>query len=341
MVKPLGVLWLSVLYSLCTAAFEFKTACGELSQESIVTESVLLLSGGAGASSNDELPATRWLLEHAPKGDYLVIRAGGVGRQAKWICETFPNEVNSASEISIDSVADANHPAVTQLIASVEVIWIAGGDQNKYENYWKGSALAQALNRHMLKSPIGGTSAGMAILGSSYYAPERRAVIGSEILNNPFHAASADIFHNDLLNHPFLAGTLNETHVNRKIRGETRHSRMFGLLARTVEHYKHINVRALGLNEGSFLAIDQHGQGKVFGDELIIVVPQYLPEVIAPDRALVWDHAGQAVKAIRIRGSGSGAGDLDFKRGIFEGGHAEYWSTSLGRDGFTMHREHP
>lgn len=338
-VKPLGVLCVSILYSLCSSAFEYKTACGELSQEAIASEAALLLSGGAGAASKDEVPATRWLLQHAPKGDYLVIRAGGVGRQAKWICDTFPELVGSGAEISIDSREDANHPAVIKLIQSVEVIWIAGGDQNKYENYWKGSALAQALNHHMSNKPIGGTSAGMAILGSSYYAPESKAVIGSQILNNPYHDATADIFHEDLLQHPHLVRTLNETHVNRSLKGETRHNRMFGLLARTVSHFDSISVRALGLNEGSFLAIDKDGKGKVFGDELIILTPLHKPEVIKPGLALIWNHDGQAVKALRIEGSHNGAGDLDFKHGVFKGGQIEYWSTSQGNDGFTMAQE--
>jgi len=325
---------ITVFLSQVVNGFEFKNECGDINQAATYVSNSLLLSGGADSKSKDEKAATRWLINQADKGDYLVIRTGGVGGQAKWICKNFLDDINSASEISIDSVEDANHPAVIKLINSVEIIWIAGGDQNKYENYWKGSTLVKALNEHIKTKAISGSSAGMAILGGSYYAPEGKAVIGSQILNNPYHEYTQDIFHGDLLQHPFMQYTINETHLNRKIEGETRHSRMLGLLARTQVQYPNQTVRAIGLNEGSFLAINKKGIGKVFGDQVILLSTNKIPEKIEKQKPLIWDHQGQAVMSYIIKGSNDGNGEVDILKWSVSGGTSGYWSTKDGYDKF-------
>ena len=49
------------------------------------------------------------------------------------------------------------------------------------------------------KVPVAGTSAGMAILGEFYYAPSRKnEVLSSEILNDPFHPNTKEIFEGNL-----------------------------------------------------------------------------------------------------------------------------------------------
>ena len=45
-------------------------------------------------------------------------------------------------------------------------IFIAGGDQSNYVRFWKGTPVAEALDPHVRAGkPIGGTSAGLAMLG--------------------------------------------------------------------------------------------------------------------------------------------------------------------------------
>lgn len=309
-------------------AMEYSLVCGELSQEPVSAKPALLLSGGADGKSADEKPATQWLLSQAPKGDYLVIRSGGVGKQAKWICNNFAEYVNSASEISIDSAQDANLPAVIELIKRSEIIWIAGGDQTRYSRFFKSSLLADVLNVHMKNKPIGGTSAGMAILGGYYYAPKNEAVIGSQLLNNPFHVNSQDLFHGDLLNHPFLKNVFNETHVDRKISGETRHSRVFGMLARMSQTDQ--QAKAIALYEGSFVAINELGKGKVFGKQALFLQALSQPERLLEQQALVWNHQGKAVRVFSIPGTPEGNGEIDFKKWEFNSIKPSYWYTQEG-----------
>ena len=60
-------------------------------------------------------------------------------------------------------------------IRNAEAIFIAGGDQSNYVRYWKDTPVEDAINLVAAKpAPIGGTSAGMAILGEFVYSAKAR-----------------------------------------------------------------------------------------------------------------------------------------------------------------------
>jgi cyanophycinase len=61
----------------------------------------------------------------------------------------------------IPTVSAANDPFVANAIQKAEALWIAGGDQSDYMNFWKGTAVETQLNNLIARgAPIGGTSAG-------------------------------------------------------------------------------------------------------------------------------------------------------------------------------------
>lgn len=322
-------------------AYEYRVACGEVSTQSSSSSQALMLIGGAEAGSSAEIPATEWLLNNAPNGDYLVLRAGGTGSQASWVCDNFSSQVSSAAELSVDSRSDANNATLVNTVRHAEIIFIAGGDQNEYEDNWKGTALEDALNDHFANKPIAGTSAGMAILGQSYYSPAGTGMIGSEILNDPYHRNADDINHGDFLLHPVMKDTITDTHIDRKLSRETRHSRLFGLLARTVAD-RGLNQRrfAIGLDEGTFLAIDSNWMGTVFGNSAYFLkTNDYYPERIESDSKLIWDHNGQAVDVYKIEGDSNGQGSADlFTWDTFSGGEWQYWYTTNGYRKFSCKR---
>ncbi len=341
MIKPILTFITILFLSLQAFGFEYRVACGSVDTQPSSTKPALLLVGGAESNSPAEKIATRWLLEQAPTGDYLVLRVGGTGSQAQWVCDQFSDSVHSAAELSVDSRADANHAALVNTVRHAEIIFIAGGDQNKYEDLWKNTALANALNEHVRSKPIGGTSAGMVILGESYYAPSKKAVIGSEILNNPFHKKGSDIFHGDFILHPLLKNTLNETHLDRRLSQQTRHSRLFGFLARTVvDHQLHQNRYAIGLDEATFLAVDEQGLGKVYGKRAYFLQSNgTYPERSLPNESLRWDHQKKAVEVYIIQGSARGNGFVDLNTWRnFSGGEQQYWYTDSGFRGFNCPR---
>ncbi|BAZ08012.1 cyanophycinase [Calothrix sp. NIES-3974] len=309
----------------------------------------ILLIGGAEGGKTGEDAATKWFLKKANHGDYLVLRCGGVGRQAEWIADNYSDLISSAAELSIDSREAANNPKVVQYIRDAEALYLAGGDQKKYEYYWEGTATEDAINYliNYKKVPVAGTSAGMAILGDYYYVPSYQGLLSSEILDDPFHENTHDIYRSNFINVPFLKRVITDTHLDRRNDNhpETRYGRIFGLMARILVEENH-PVYGIGLEEGAFVAIDENGIARVFGngsergqDAYFLQTNGALPEQIKPRSPLIWDNRGQAVKVYRIAGTPEGSGSFDLNNWLnASGGTWEYWFTTGGYDGFRQER---
>ena len=126
--------------------FEYRLECGTARNTKANPTAGILLVGGAEGGQSGEDAATRWFLKRAGGGDYLVLRSGRTGNQAAWICDDYGDFVASAAELSIDSRAAANNPTVINYIRNADALFIAGGNQNEYEDYWEGSAVEDAIN---------------------------------------------------------------------------------------------------------------------------------------------------------------------------------------------------
>ena len=308
-------------------------------------KSAILLIGGAEGGTVGEDAATQWFLKQADRGDYLVLRCRGIGRQAQWVADNYSDSINSAAELSIDSREAANNPDVVEYIKNADALFFAGGDQNEYEDNWEGTATEDAINYliNHKKIPVAGTSAGMAILGDYYYAPSRQGLISSEILNDPFHTNTKDIYRSDFLQVPYLKHVITDTHLDRRNdrHPETRYGRIFGLMARIMVTENH-KVYGIGLEEGAFVGIDEKGIARVFGngsdrgqDAYFLQTNGAFPEQIQPGSPLIWDNYGRAVKVYRIPGTPEGSGLFDLNNWLTaSGGSWEYWFTTDGYSGF-------
>ncbi|NES21436.1 MAG: cyanophycinase [Symploca sp. SIO3E6] len=323
--------------------FEYSLEYGEVN--SSAQKPAILLIGGAEGGTEGEDAATEWFLKQANYGDYLVLRCGSLGGQAGWVADNYGDLIHSAAELSINSRDAANNPEVVQYIKDADALFIAGGDQNKYEDYWEGTATESAINYlvNHKKVPVAGTSAGMAILGDYYYAPSRRGLLSSEILDDPFHENTQDILRSDFLQIPFLKNVITDTHLDRynDDHPETRYGRIFGLMARIIQDSNQ-PVYGIGLDEGAFVAIDDKGMAKVFGnaseqgqDAYFLQTNGAPPEQIESGEPLIWDNNGQAVKVYKIQGTPEGSGLFDLNNWLIaSGGTWEYWFTTGGYSGF-------
>lgn len=323
-----------------SGGYEYTAACGTANNNANTSTATLLI-GGAEAGAAGEVEATQWLLDHAQGGDYLVIRTGGIGGQAGWVCDTFGSTIGSGAELSINDRTAANDATVAQLIRDAEVIFIAGGDQNQYEDYWKGTAVGDALNYHVAsaRKPIAGTSAGLAILGQSYYAPAGTGVLSKEILNNPYHTNADDINHGDFIVHPQLANIITDTHLDRVTgngrTAETRYGRTFGFLARSVADTGNTTAHAVGIEEGTLVALESNGNATVYGEgKAYFMEANSYPETIQNSSILIWDNGGQAVTVYTIQGAADGNGNFSFSSWSGNGGSTSSWATTGGYDGF-------
>jgi beta-aspartyl-peptidase (threonine type) len=74
------------------------------------------------------------------------------------------------TSLSITTREQANDPRIVQLVRGADALWFGGGAQSLYQKVWKGTRL---FNEFVVAASssvaIGGTSAGMAILGELSY----------------------------------------------------------------------------------------------------------------------------------------------------------------------------
>ena len=169
------------------------------------TPSFVLMGGGP-----DVDPAFRWLIQRAgitpgTGGRFVVIRATGTEAYNPYIFysdETLSTSttiaelwvggaslgLTSVETLVIPSVKAANSPAVNAILARANVVFIAGGDQSHYIRFWKGTALERTLNALMKKNvPIGGTSAGLAVLGQFDYSALYKSATSELAMLDPYY----------------------------------------------------------------------------------------------------------------------------------------------------------
>ncbi len=214
----------------------------------------LLLKGGGG----DVEAAWRWFLDCAAGGDVLVLRAGGGDAYQSYLFEQIGG-VSSVTTIKFNDASAAHDPAVLARIASAEAVFLAGGDQARYIRFWKDSPVAEALNAHLAAGkPLGGTSAGLAVLGEFYFSALRDTITSAQALSDPFHARLT--LGDGFLSTPRLAGVVTDSHFSER----RRQGRLLAFLARLrAEHPDAPRLVGLGIDEATALCIEPEGSARV------------------------------------------------------------------------------
>lgn len=180
---------------------------GNANDAAVTTSPGFVLMGGG----TDVDAAFQWMCGLSGNGDFLVIRATGTDAYNAYIQQLCPNE-NSVSTLIIPNRDAANDPFVIRTIQNAEALWIAGGDQSNYINFWKGSPVQNALNGLISRGvPMGGTSAGMNVLSQFIYsALASQGVTSSQALADPFNKYIT--LDRDLVNISLLQGLIADPH---------------------------------------------------------------------------------------------------------------------------------
>ena len=218
-----------------------------------------LLAGGG----TDSDAAMRWLLAQGGArganlyGDVVVLRTSGSNGYNSYLMNFGANSVTS---IVITSVAGANSAYVRDAIAKAEVVFLAGGDQSTYVNLWSGTALQSAVNARIAAGyPIGGTSAGLAVMGEYAYSALNTSSTSSVVLANPYDASVT--FARSLFTVPLLANLITDSHFVTR----DRIGRTVTFLARLQQDGWATSPRGIAVDEGSALGVTASGSSTVFG----------------------------------------------------------------------------
>ncbi len=285
-----------------------------------------------GGSDNDN--AMRWMLQRAGGGDVLVLRASGSNGYNDYFFQELGVAVNSVETIRFNNATAANDPYVLRRIQEAELIFFAGGDQSNYVNYWRDTPVGEAIQVAILQKriTIGGTSAGMAILGELYYAPTNLSLVSAEALSNPFHANTNGFTNQPFLRIPYLENTFTDTHFEQR----NRQGRSAVLLGRATALVGQV-ARGIAANEATAICVDELGMARVFGDtpnfpdyafffQVGCTDAGFAPDNMLLNQAFTWDKDGRAISVYRVPGTPTGIHSFDLSNWAGgSGGDWLYW----------------
>ena len=214
-----------------------------------------------GGTDLDE--AFRWLCERADRGDLVVLRASGDDAYNPYIqglCQ-----LSSVTTVVIPGREAAREPMVAETIRSAEAIFIAGGDQAKYTRFWRGTPVESALREAVKRGiSIGGTSAGLAVMGEFIYSaegdkPDDPNLSSDTALADPFNRQV--VVSPDLLGIPILRGLITDSHFDTR----KRIGRLMVFMARILQSGQATQIRGVGIAEKTALLVEADGQAHVAG----------------------------------------------------------------------------
>lgn len=251
----------------------------------IKTESGTVLMGGG----TDVDAAFQWLCSLSGNGDFLVIRATGTDAYNPYIKQLCPKS-NSISTLIIPTREAANLDEVITYINEAEVIWIAGGDQSNYINYWKETPVQDAINDRILQGiPVGGTSAGLDVLTQFVYsALASKGSTSEQALTDPFNKYIT-LDSNFITTLPFLEGVIGDSHTITR----DRMGRDIAFLCRIYAYGWSLEPRGISVDEETALLIDAHGTGTVVGNSNVYFLQAPgAPEVCKSGNPLTYRNIG-------------------------------------------------
>jgi cyanophycinase-like exopeptidase len=243
-------------------------------------------------------------------GDFVVIRASGTDAYNPYIYGLC--SCDSVATIIFKNRQASFNDFVIETIRNAEALWIAGGDQSEYVAFWKNTPVEDAINHVASKpAPVGGTSAGMAIMSEfAYSAMSNSSLTSAEGLADPFHRDLT--LDRDFLALPKLNGKITDQHLQER----DRMGRTVAFLARLVRDGWTSDGRAIAADRETALHVDpSDGKSEVLSTPTHDTPYVYflrtpgLPEVCLPGTPLTYRN----IAVYRI-GPG-GTFDLDTWRG--------------------------
>ncbi len=283
-----------------------------------------------GGKDLDE--AFRWLCSKGNGGDFLILRATGdddYNAYVNGLCKA-----NSVATLIIPNREAAEDPAAAAIIRKAEAVFIAGGDQSNYVRGWQGTPVENAINENIAAGkPIGGTSAGLAVLGEFVYGclkdkPDDKDLASTDVLPNPYFERVTLV--RAFLKNPHLENLITDSHFARR----DRMGRSLGFLARLMKDGWSSAPREVAIDERSAVLVEADGKATVVGTGkgAYFLRPAQAPEVCVIGVPLTFRN----ISVYRVKTSGhfdltswSGEGGTAYSLSVVRG---KIESTQAGRE---------
>jgi cyanophycinase-like exopeptidase len=279
--------------------------------ENIYTETNrgICLMGGSTEDDN----AMIWFLEQANGGDILVLRTSGSDGYNNYLYNELGIDVNSVETIVLNNNAAVNETYIHQKISNAEAIWFAGGNQWNYINYLRGTEVNNLINEAITNRNIviGGTSAGMAIMGGFYFTAENGTVTSEDALLDPY-GETVSVDGSPFLEVDFLSNVITDQHYD----DPNRKGRHTVFMSRILTDYG-IPANGIACDEYTAVCIDSFGNARVFGEypdyddnayflQVNCEVSNNYPEVCSSGVPLEWNMDNNAIKVYNVKGTING-----------------------------------
>lgn len=274
---------------------------------------VVLMGGG---TDTDE--GFIWQISKAGGGDFVVLRTSGDDAYNEWIMGlsiAAGNKLNSVRTILFNNKKGSSESEVLTALGNAEAIFMAGGDQSEYLDYWVGTDVQSIMQAKLVNVTLGGTSAGCAMLGNWVYSGEKGSATSDECLEDPYNKYTASIVP-AFLNIPFLETIITDTHFVTR----DRMGRMETFVARIFKDNATPSAvqlaRGVGVDEHTALLLDvTTGEVNAVGvGTAYVCTSDHQPAVCVEKTPLTFEN----VQCVRLEGGDS------FSFSSFTGGGVAY-----------------
>jgi len=239
---------------------------------------IVLMGGGL-----DVVEAFEWQTRNAGGGDFVILRTAGTDAYNPWIWNMsirISSPLNSVTTLRMMTREDSYNSTYLTIIRNAEAIFFAGGDQSTYIRQWANTPVQTTIQSLLQNTTVGGTSAGLAIMGAYIYTAEdplpSDADMTSKVamaLPNSEHITLAS---SPFLKIPLLSSVLTDTHFVTR----NRMGRMLTFLARQGSS----PIRGIGVDEQTAILLNTTtGRGLLVGLSTAYVCAPTIPPCYTPE----------------------------------------------------------
>lgn len=235
--------------------------------------------------------AFRWWRPYMAGGDVVVLRTSGGAGYNDYLFRKIGG-CDSVETLLVTSRALADDPRVARSLAGAEAIFLAGGDQATYLKHWRGTAVSKGLAAAWRrKAVLGGTSAGLAVLGEFVFSADQGTVRSKQALLDP--RGPRVVLAPRLVPIPTLKGVITDSHFGRR----KRLGRLAVFLARLRSDKTCAKPLGIGIDERTALVVGPDGRGAVLGQGAVTVVRITRPGICRAKQPLT----GAELRVARLR----------------------------------------
>jgi cyanophycinase len=255
---------------------------GDAADRTATTEFGLGLMGGG----TDVDALFTWMSDRAGGGDFVVIRASGADGYNQYVYDL--GDFDSVETLVLPNRDVSSHAFVLQTIRNAEALFIAGGDQSDYVNYWKDTPVEDEIHALIARGvPVAGTSAGTAILGELLYSAQRKSVTSAQALADPFDRNIT--LDRDFLVVPGMADIITDQHFVER----DRMGRTLAFMARLATDGGVPDITAIAIDRETAVLVDADGLATVIANAGHETPHVYLltggdPQIVQPKTPLTF-----------------------------------------------------